>query len=71
MRFNLIYLLAAAVFAYEVCRRFYRQKNVDRLERDSKITPDVAARIRRQPKWLLWLGILATIGFFVKALFKF
>ncbi len=71
-RFNLIYLVAAALFFHLAYRQFYLHRNVDQLERDGKLTPDAAARIRRKPMKLIgWMGIIGGIGLLAKAFFQF
>ena len=71
MRLDWIYLLGAVLLACEGCRQFYRSKNVDRLEQEGKITPAVAARLRRKPKWHDCLWLVAVLGFLAKAFFEF
>jgi hypothetical protein len=71
VRLDWIYLLAAALFAYEGCRQLYRTKNVDRLEQEGKIPSDVAARLRKKPMWHHWLLFVGALGLLAKALFKF
>jgi hypothetical protein len=71
VRLDWIYLLAAALFAYEGCRQLYRCKNVDRLEQEGKIPSDVAARLRKKPMWHHWLLVVAVVGLLAKALFRF
>ena len=61
-----------AVCTYEGCRQIYRAKNVDRLEREGKIPPDMAARIRKKPMRLI--GSVLIVGgllFLLKEVFGF
>jgi len=71
VQLNWIFLLAAALLAYEGCRQLYRCKNVDRLEQERRIPTDVAARLRKKPMWHHWLLFVGVLGFLVKAFFKF
>jgi len=71
VRLDWIYLLAAALFAYEGCRQLYRSKKVDRLEQEGKIPSDVAARLRKKPAWHHWLLFVAALGLLAKALLQF
>jgi hypothetical protein len=38
--------------------QIFRAQNVDRLEREGKISPDAAARIRKKPMKLIGAGII-------------
>jgi len=46
------------VCVYEGCRQMRRAKHVDRLEREGKISPDMAARIRKKPMKLIGWGLI-------------
>jgi hypothetical protein len=66
----IIGLLAFGVFTYEGFRQMYRAKHVDRFEREGKIPPDMAARIRRKPTRLIgWTLICVGIAFLLMNLF--
>jgi hypothetical protein len=63
-------VLALAVFVHGGIRQLYLAKNVDALEREGKIPPDMAARIRKKPMKLIgWALICAGTAFFVQSLF--
>ena len=68
----IIGLLAFSVFTYEGFRQMYRAKHVDRLERDGKIPPDMAMRIRRKPMRLIgWAMIVCGFLFLLTEIFRF
>jgi hypothetical protein len=71
VQLNWIFLLAAALCAYEGFRQLYRCKNVDRLEQEGKIPSDAAARMRKKPMWHHWLLFVGALGFLAKAFFNF
>jgi hypothetical protein len=71
MRFDFIYFIGAALFAYEGGRQWYFRANVNRLEAEGRLKPDAAERIRRKPAWHYWLAVLATVGFLVAAFVDF
>jgi hypothetical protein len=54
----IIGLAAFLVSVFEGCRQMYRAKHVDQLEREGKIPPDMAARIRRKPMKLIGSGLI-------------
>jgi hypothetical protein len=54
----IIGLVAFVVFAYEGWRQMHRAKHVDRLEREGKIPPDMAACIRKKPMKVIGWGLI-------------
>jgi hypothetical protein len=50
--------VAFVVFGYEGWRQMHRAKHVDRLEREGKISPVMAARIRKKPMKLIGWGLI-------------
>ena len=63
-------LLALALFVHGGLRQLYLAKNVDTLEREGKISADMAARIRKKPMKLIgWTLICIGTAFFVQSLF--
>lgn len=68
----IIGVVAFAVLVYEGWRQMYRAKHVDRLEREGKIPPDMAARIRKKPVKLIgWGLILSGTLILLKEIFPF
>ena len=67
----IIGVLAFSVFTYEGFRQMHRAKHVDRLEREGKITADMAARIRRKPMRLIGWGLVCVgIVFLLQSIFS-
>ena len=54
----IIGVVAFVVCVYEGWRQMHRAKHVDRLEREGKIPPDMAARIRKKPMKLIGWGLI-------------
>jgi hypothetical protein len=54
----IIGVVAFVVCVYEGWRQMHRAKHVDRLEREGKIAPDRAARIRKKPMKLIGWGLI-------------
>ena len=52
-RFDLLYLLGAALFLYTGYHQFFLLRNVDQLERSGKLTAEAAARVRKKPMRLI------------------
>jgi hypothetical protein len=70
-RADLIYLLAAALFFYAGYHQFYLGRNVDRLERAGRLTPDTASRVRRKPMRLIGsLCLIAGAAFLLLGLIR-
>ena len=65
----IIALLGFVVFTSEGCRQLYRARHVDRLEREGKMPPDSAARVRKRP-WWGWGLIVVGIAFLFGRLFN-
>jgi hypothetical protein len=49
----IVWALAPVVLVHHGFRQLYLAKNVDTLEREAKISADVAARIRKKPMKLI------------------
>jgi hypothetical protein len=70
MRFDFLELVGAIAFICMGCHQFYLRKNVDRLERQGKVTPEAAVRIRKKPMALIGcILVLAGLGFLALGLF--
>jgi hypothetical protein len=54
----IIGVVVFVVCVYEGWRQMHRAKHVDRPEREGKIPPDMAARIRKKPMKLIGWGLI-------------
>jgi hypothetical protein len=65
----IIGLVAFVICVYEGCRQMHRAKHV---EREGKIPPDMAARIRKKPMKLIGWGLILSGTFILlKEIFRF